>query len=1406
MMRIPRGATPDDILEITTANLDDYVAYMRTLKSTIGDPSTITNAELANIIAATKGGPKLTTHRFLLKLRKDKAAAQVAGEKVVPIKKVVPVKVEPIAVVKPTPTVSQNTFLTEWEEAKTSLEDFAKLHTRKGESLSNYKPKELLTKFSDEKLLQYAKNFAKHGTPANDEIAVLLREVVARRRTEFSTYMRYAGSVDDEAYAKIKREIIESMCKFDKSISQSTRRMLIDNSVKGLNWVQFDLLVDMQRAGRKIKFVNTSDRAFFGSYTDKACHIFIKKESGTRVISHEFAHSVDDFFSGAKETGFQWKNGKYSTKAESKKLREAFTNQHSGTKGKYTNGDGYYWEDNWISNYEGRIYGHAGHGDEFWSMNMSRWSDYQTRLAKLEHESDLATWLTAGQRETMLRWNMDEALRGSDWGSARKKYRDLALYIEQKFPQGQRMMLDIVDEIPVTKVKPVLKVVPKKVKVTTKVDVSPAPKKYQIKGEPEVPNSVVKNVNAIPDHVKGLKAKQIDVDALELDALKQTRIDVRTLTDSQLDEVIKSSTGETKDIFSNLLHTRQERNLLNDVVREQLAGKVDVKAVNAELRKLYKHTDIKAGGHREADLISRSLEDFIRLRDGLVKRVGERFPKAHKLWPNQLVYPGAKKELAVVEKIIELRRSSTLWKSKLSEKDLLDLFYSSRKSVSAELRVGSYKATSASFFKELPKKLLDDIKEYTYGGDAKLNNALRFGKYKGTKSEIDMVVDSISNEILTRAPKFKGQVYRGMMLSKKGADDLLAKAKSGNTFVDNGFMSTSSNKSVGDDFVSVAYEHAKKGDVPILLEIESTTGVYVESITSVPHENEVLFNRGSSFIVKGFKKKVFKMREEIGGEIIDEVTGYVVELKQVVPKVRSVAKVQIKIGAAPGKILRQVDIDLEKVAKKASKELTAYKKEIKKVFKIDLDALRDGQIRALIRDTKGGPKLKMLKKFIRIRKAERIALQKLGKDVIVAKPVTKVAKKVVLIRKVAPIKKVPKKVVKGVDLKSKIKKLDSGNAHPSFLFHEFERDMFRRVYNNPTYNRLTTKLSKLQDDINATDNRKAIAKLEKEVTKIKKQLKPFTDLEDKLFDTEQELQAEFIKHTMKKYDNVVKKGKEVGYKQVGSASFVPLSKLSGNYLGKSDAVVAAKKLATKIEPIKDSYIPKSLASRDASTAFTSYYVHPERENLIRSALVKRFGAKKGDDAYVRYIEATNEFVSGPHTFGGQQYRKFVADTLNRDVSDEWTGAFTRVFPKKKDAMFEYAMEVDKALMSEYVKKQYGGAIKVYRGVGDTLLKKHPKLKSGDTIDLRVNALSSWTGSEDVAREFAINQYATRPGLGGKGVVLEYEVSADDVFFVSDLHAGFHSQYYGAHGVEFGIGSKNSTIKARVFGIFEDKDF
>lgn len=289
-----------------------------------------------------------------------------------------------------------------------------------------------------------------------------------KRRSTNSRYAQMLRAHDEwlaagpsaEAVTANKMEMLESMLEIDSKVQPSSS--LIGGVRKKLqsgiaNWVPADLIADMEASGYRIVMHNRTDRAFFRS-SDNLCALF--KNNAYDVYGHEFSHAIDDFMSriiprgfsqaaykpvrGGVGTGFKWQNNRYVTNAEGAELRGSFKSLHSTTKGKYTNGDGYFWEDNWIDNYEGRIYERVGGdtGIEWWAMNGQRYCKYRNRLDEYGKYLAQIEKNLAGSEMPLLRRKYKElkslgadgwAARESGWGRVRKSYPKLAEFFERKF-------------------------------------------------------------------------------------------------------------------------------------------------------------------------------------------------------------------------------------------------------------------------------------------------------------------------------------------------------------------------------------------------------------------------------------------------------------------------------------------------------------------------------------------------------------------------------------------------------------------------------------------------------------------------------------------------------------------------------------------------------------------------------------------------------------------------------------------------------------------------------------------------------------------------------------------------------------------------------------------------------------
>ena len=155
-----------------------------------------------------------------------------------------------------------------------------------------------------------------------------------------------------------------------------------------------------------------------------------------------------------------------------------------------------------------------------------------------------------------------------------------------------------------------------------------------------------------------------------------------------------------------------------------------------------------------------------------------------------------------------------------------------------------------SFLKEDKSRYIEDISKYTGSYYPRINQYLR-GQRKQLDEETLSVIDGISKYI-NLSNKCIGTSYRGITADR----DMFNKLKSlkkGDDYIENGFMSTSANKLVAEDF-------ADGTEYKVIFEIKGKNGVDISSISDMQEEKEILFDKSSKFKItkiKAVDKKVF---------------------------------------------------------------------------------------------------------------------------------------------------------------------------------------------------------------------------------------------------------------------------------------------------------------------------------------------------------------------------------------------------------------------------------------------------------------------------------------------------------------------------------------------------------------------
>lgn len=142
------------------------------------------------------------------------------------------------------------------------------------------------------------------------------------------------------------------------------------------------------------------------------------------------------------------------------------------------------------------------------------------------------------------------------------------------------------------------------------------------------------------------------------------------------------------------------------------------------------------------------------------------------------------------------------------------------------------------------KSYSESIVNYTGNRYGDIKNAYRakygiskeyYGKMSQEKAE------KASNDLddyIYQAPKYDGEVYRGMTLSDKNYDNIIKNLKSGKVMDMQGISSWSSEREISEDFI----EDNLFPDTPnaILFKLQNKSGTPIDSISFISGEYEVL--------------------------------------------------------------------------------------------------------------------------------------------------------------------------------------------------------------------------------------------------------------------------------------------------------------------------------------------------------------------------------------------------------------------------------------------------------------------------------------------------------------------------------------------------------------------------------------
>ena len=164
------------------------------------------------------------------------------------------------------------------------------------------------------------------------------------------------------------------------------------------------------------------------------------------------------------------------------------------------------------------------------------------------------------------------------------------------------------------------------------------------------------------------------------------------------------------------------------------------------------------------------------------------------------------------------------------------------------------------------KEIMKSVNGYTLFNYSSINNYMknpeRFGDLSDvTPDTIDNLKNSISNikQFINDAPKFKGEVYRGLQYptndpeSKNRWDNFVKNVEGSKEIKFESFLSTSSEQMVGINFATT--QHYGKNMKSCLITIKTKSGVSIESISQVQSEHEVLIDSNKTYKIISFEKQ-----------------------------------------------------------------------------------------------------------------------------------------------------------------------------------------------------------------------------------------------------------------------------------------------------------------------------------------------------------------------------------------------------------------------------------------------------------------------------------------------------------------------------------------------------------------------
>ena len=257
-------------------------------------------------------------------------------------------------------------------------------------------------------------------------------------------------SLSEKERQAIRRKYVEGMV---KRAGVDVGKINMDEIEQGFKQFPTKLILDLDRNGLKIY---VSDEVKRSSFLPHKQVVRLTKDYKYTIVAHETAHALDSLWAGGGK-GFSgrlgyWEDNLHVTSKEGDQYREWFRKRLTGEKGKYENGDGYFWKDNWISDYEGRIYERQEKTEavEWISKQSERYAKYYRATEEFDRQAEELYYkfpngmpLEAATHVVFreyIRGNISYeeardkiAAKYSGWSEVRSRYPEFARWNEEKY-------------------------------------------------------------------------------------------------------------------------------------------------------------------------------------------------------------------------------------------------------------------------------------------------------------------------------------------------------------------------------------------------------------------------------------------------------------------------------------------------------------------------------------------------------------------------------------------------------------------------------------------------------------------------------------------------------------------------------------------------------------------------------------------------------------------------------------------------------------------------------------------------------------------------------------------------------------------------------------------------------------